>query len=167
MKQFETKERVLNGNMFYIRPFPAFVSANISGELFSALMPVLGSLGPMAAKVTAGGNADLLNMDAEAAAPILANGLSSLTGDKLETLLKKLLVKHKNISVEMEGQNEAKPLTEDLANEIFCGDAQDMFILAFDVIKANYSGFFARLGSQFGKQIAAFKAMIQKEQQEG
>ena len=51
-------------------------------------------------------------------------------------------------------------MTEDLADEIFCGDTQDMFILAFDVIQANYSGFFKRLGGQFGEAIKAFTVMV-------
>ena len=42
-------------------------------------------------------------------------------------------------------------LTEDLANEVFCTDVQDMFILAFEVIRTNYNGFFKKLGDRFGK----------------
>ena len=46
---------------------------------------------------------------------------------------------------------ETKPLTEDLVNERFCGDVQDMYILAFHVIRINYGGFFGKLGTQSGK----------------
>jgi len=163
MKQFEATKRLLNGNTFYIRPFPAFTSANISGELFSSFTPMLGSLAPMVATATKGSKSSFLDMGAEEAAPMLAQGLSSLNGDKLERLLKKLLVKHNNISVELVGSDEVIPLNEDLANEIFCGNSQDMFILAFDVIKSNYSGFFENLGDLFGEHFEAFRNLLKKE----
>ena len=44
-------------------------------------------------------------------------------------------------------------LTEDLANEVFCEDVQDMFLLAFEVIRTNYNGFFKKLGGRFGPLI--------------
>jgi hypothetical protein len=100
-----------------------------------------------------------MDIDIETVVPALANGMSGISGDKLEALLKKLLVKYKNVSVQVEGDNEAQVLTEDLANEVFCGEAQGMFILAVDVIKVNYSGFFAKLGSQFG---GLLNGLIQK-----
>ena len=164
IKQFEAKERVLGEHTFYIRPFPAFVSANISGELFSLITPLIGSIAPVAAKAASAlENSNLLDMNAEDAAPILAQGLSGVSGEKLETLLKKLLCKHKNISVEVGGSGDPQPLTEDMANEIFCGDAQDMFILAFDVIKVNYSGFFKKIGDRFGAQVADLQDLFQKK----
>ena len=152
MKRFDVKqERELSGNKFYIRPFGAFKAANMSGEIVSLLTPVLAHVAPIMADVKVKGDtANILDMDAEKAAPYLANAMSGISGDKLELLLKKLLIQYKNISVELEGETEAQILTEDLADEIFCGETQDMFILTFDVIKANYSGFFKRLGGQFG-----------------
>ena len=157
MKQHEVKqERTLNGNTFYVRPFSALTSANISGELATLVTPVLTSLAPIFAGATDKENdSSLLNIDATEAAPHLATAMSGLSGDKVETLLKKLLIQHKNISVELEGEKGAQLFTEDIANEVFCGEAQDMFILAFDVIKANYSGFFKRLGGRFGEGINA------------
>ena len=44
-------------------------------------------------------------------------------------------------------------LTEDLANEVFCEDVQDMFLLAFEVIRTNYNGFFKKLGGRFGSLV--------------
>jgi len=152
MKQHDVKcERTLNGNTFYVRPFPAFVAANISGDLSSLIVPVFASIAPQISG--AAGVTNILDMDSTAAAPLIANGLSSVNGEKIEALLKKLLVKHKNVSVMPAGEKDAQWLTEDLANELFCGEAQDMFILAFDVIKVNFSGFFTRLGSRFGNVI--------------
>jgi len=162
MKLFEAKERALDGNTFYIRPFPAFKSANISGELFSLILPMLGSLAPMAKNLTSGNDDNLLDIDIDEMTPSLVKGLSGLSGDKVERLLKLLLVRYKNISVEPKGKDEAVPLTEDLANELFCGNTQDMYILAVDVIKVNYAGFFKRLGNLFGGQANGFLNLIQK-----
>ena len=164
IKQFETKEKSLNGHTFYIRPFPAFMAANISGELFSIILPMLGALVPMAGGAVKGGIDDILDLDIdfEKATPALVKGLSSLSGDKLEQLLKKLLVKHKNISVEVDGSDKVQLLSEDLANEVFCGNAQDMFILAIEVIQVNYSGFFERLGSLFGG-LGALRGLVQRK----
>ena len=162
MIQFDVKaERDLNGNRFFIRPFAAFTAANISGDVSSLIMPILSSIVPVTGRAaeSKGEAASLLDINVEDAAPALASGLSAISGDKVESLLKKLLVKHGNISVTREGEDNNERLTEDLANELFCGNAQDMFILAFDVIKANYSGFFEKLGIQSGEAIAA---LIQK-----
>jgi len=164
MKQFETRERQLGDNTFYIRPFPAFKASNISGELFSVILPMLGSLAPMATSAMKGDADNLLDkeIDFDVAGPALVRGLASLSGDKLEMLLKKLLVKHQNVSVQIGESENVKPLTEDLANELFCGDTQDMFILAVEVIQANYLGFFKRLGGLFGDHISAFRSLVQK-----
>jgi len=170
MKLFETKTQQLGDVIFHVRPLPALTAANISGELFGTLLPALGSLAPMMGEKT--DPASLLDIDSAEAAKALAKGMSSISGDKLEYLLKKLLIQHRNISFEQVGPFDAKKpdpqvLTEDIANELFCGDVQDMFILAFDVIKSNYSGFFEKLGSLFGDHIGAFKSLITKATQPG
>jgi len=159
MRQHEVKqERTLGDNTYYVRPFGAFKAANMSGEIMSLLTPILAGVAPIIAGAEiVGDNISLLDMDAEKAAPHLSNAMSGINGDKLEALLRKLLIQHKNISVEVDGK-EAQPLTADLADELFCGDTQDMFILAFDVIKVNYSGFFKKLGGQFGGVINAMMA---------
>ena len=161
MKTFEVKERQLGENMFYVRPLPAFKAANISGELFAVILPALASLAPIVGMKAE----SLLDIDSEVAASALTKGASSITGDKLESLLKMLLVQNRNISFEpVEANKSGQPqiLTEDLANDMFCGDIQDMFILAFDVIKSNYRGFFGKLDSLFGSHISAFKSLVSK-----
>ena len=152
MKQHEVKhERELSGNTFFVRPFGAFKAANMSGDILALLTPILAGVAPIVAGAELqGDNISILDMDAEKAAPHLANAMSGINGDKVEALLRKLLIQYKNISVQVEGEDDAQLLTADLADEVFCGDTQDMFILAFDVIKVNYSGFFKRLGGQFG-----------------
>ena len=162
MKQHDIKaERAINGNNFYIMPFGAFTSANLSGEIIALLTPVLAAAAPLfGGDAIKGNDISLLDIDAEAAAPILSNAAAGLSGDKLEALLKKLLVRYKNITVAVDGESEAQWLTEDLANELFCGETQDLFILAIEVIKVNYAGFFKKLGGQSGKLINALMAKV-------
>jgi len=96
----------------------------------------------------------VLDIDAEAVAPALSGAMAGLSGDKVEALLKKLLTAYGNVSVELEGENEAQRFTDDLADEAFCGEVQGMFILAFEVIKANFGNFFSNMSGSFGPVIA-------------
>lgn len=144
MKQHEVKsEKEIGGVKFYIRAFPAFLAANISGEIGSALAPAMAGIVPLVAQR---GQTDVMNVDVSQ----FSAALSGMSGDKVETFLKKLLTKHGNISVDTD--DGVKLLDNDLANEVFCGEVQNMFILAFEVIQANYGNFFAKLMQQFGVQ---------------
>ena len=148
MKQLEAHSVAIGENTFYIRPLPAFKAANMSGELASLVLPILTGLAPM----LGGADADkgLFDVDLEAAAPTIAEAFTSLSGDKLEAILKHLLLAGRNISVETPESEKAVLLTEDLANELFCAEVQDMFMLAFEVIRTNYNGFFKKLAARFG-----------------
>lgn len=124
-----------------IYPFGAFTAANLSGELGSMLGPVIGSIAPLVAdkKIS-------LDDDVATAAPQLATAFSSLSGEKLERLMKKLICS-KNIVTKTDGEW----LTEEMADEIFCGKVDEMFQLAFFVLRENFGGFFEKAGSLFGK----------------
>lgn len=158
MKLQEPTQVVVGESTFYIRPFSAFTAANISGEVVKVIVPLLGSLLPfMKSDDEDGENKSVLDEDVKEIAPELAKGFESLSGDKCEILLRRLLIKHGNIAVEREGQ--AIPLTEDLVNELFCGEVQNMYVLAFHVIKVNYGGFFKKLGGQSGKAVELLQKM--------
>lgn len=158
MKRMEVTEQKIGEKTFYLKPFPAFVAANLSGELAALITPMLGSLAPLLGSInddgekrTGGSDTDILDMDIADAIPAVSRAFSSLTGDKLEQLLNKLLIDNKNISVECEETNgEVKRLDKDLANEIFCCEVQDLYILCWYVIKLNFGGFFKKLGTRFG-----------------
>jgi hypothetical protein len=102
-----------------------------------------------------GGDGDVMSIDVSG----FSTALSSLSGDKLEMVMRKLLVQHRNISVQLDGEKETVVLDKDTADEAFCGSAEDMFVLAFEVIQANFKGFFGKIGnlSGFRKAIAATK----------
>ena len=161
MKALEVRNRQLGENIFYIQTLPAFTAANISGEMFAIILPAIASIAPILGMETE----SLLDIDSEVAANALAKGASGIGGDKVERLLKMLLVQSSNISFEPVGADKSvqpQILTEDMANNIFRGDIQDMFILAFDVIKSNYGRFFEKLDSLFGDRIEDFKKLLAK-----
>lgn len=148
MKQLEVTQKTIGEATFYIKPFPAFTAANISGELANVIAPLFGGV---ASAVGGEKTSDLMNMEIEDAMPALAQAFSGISGDKFERLMRKLLIDSKNISVECEAtQAEVKVLTYDLANEVFCGEVQDMYILCFEVIRLNFNGFFKKIGARFG-----------------
>ena len=67
-----------------------------------------------------------------------------------DSLSTELLVAHGNISVSPggdDGQN--TQLTLDLANDLFCGEIDEMFMLMYEVIMVNFSGFFKKIAAQY------------------
>lgn len=148
MKQMEPISVKVGDYKFYITPFPAFKAANLTGELASVLAPLLGILAPLVSD-----DKDLGDVDVNEAAKAMS-GCSAISGDKLELLMKKLLIGG-HIVVELpdeDGNIEPQRLDMDIANEVFCGEVQDMFILCFHVIKLNFNGFFKKLGGLSGKE---------------
>ncbi len=157
MKQMEPTTVMIGGMSFYITPFPAFKAANISGELASVLAPLLGSLFPLVGAMKEDGKSvmdmDIDSIDADKAAEAVMN-CPLISGDKLEALMRKLLLGG-HIVAEItndDGESEAQRLDMDLANELFCGEIQEMFVLCFHVIKLNFKGFFKKFAGLSGKQ---------------
>ena len=152
MKQMEVTEKKIGESTFYIKPFPAFVSANISGELAALITPMLSGLAPLAGGISDdGANFDIGNVNVEDAMPAISNAFAGLSGDKFEKLMKKLLIDHMNVSVACEATNgETKVMDYDLANEVFCMEIEDMYTLCFEVVRLNFGGFFKKLGARFG-----------------
>ena len=152
LKQLEPTVRKIGDNVFYITPFPAFRAANLSGELASVLAPLSG----VVAAVMSGGNMDgeefdLMNLDVNNIV-VGMSGCAELSGDKLEAVMKKLLLGG-HITVEFadeNGEKSTEKLDIDLANEIFCGEIQDMYVLCVYVIQLNFNGFFKRLAALSG-----------------
>ena len=147
IKQIEPIVEKVGGRKFYITPFPAFKAANLTGELASVLTPIFGILAPLV------DDTGLMDVDVNKAVEALSN-CTMISGDKLEKLMQKLLLGG-HIVVEVpneDGEIEAERLDMDLANEIFCGDVQDMFMLCFHVIKLNFNGFFKKLVNLSGKE---------------
>lgn len=143
MKLHEPTQVKISGNKFYIYPFPAFTAANLSGDILALLAPVIGGVAPALAS-------DGANAKVEDALPALTTAFNCMDGDKLEVLLRKILLDGKNITVETDDEPDGERLDQDLINELFCGNVQDMYILTYHVLKVNYQGFFKKLSSRFG-----------------
>lgn len=149
LKQMDPTKETVGGYNFYIKPFAAFKAANLTGELASVLAPLLGALAPLVSDQKEG---SLMDVDAAQAAEALSN-CTNISGDKMEKLMQKLLLGG-HIVVELpdeEGEFKPERLDMDIANEIFCGEVQDMFILCFHVIKLNFNGFFKKIAGLSGK----------------
>lgn len=150
MKQLQTHEKKIGENRFFIRPFKAFDAAFISAELINLLSPVFGVIAPLMG-AAADNPESIMDMDAEVVIDKAAPALSRISGAKLEGVMKTMMIEHGNVSVEgPETDGSTVVLSEDLANEVFCGELQDMFILCFEIIRINYKGFFKKLGDRFG-----------------
>ena len=156
LKQMEPTVQKIGECTFYIYPLPAFTAANLSGEVIALLSPLIGSV---VGAFKQSDKSNFFDMEIEDAAPAIAGAFSSLSSDKMENLLRKLLMSD-NVAALFEGESNAHWLTEDKCNEIFCGNVQDMFILAFYVIKVNYGDFFAKFGNLSGDAIDKVKMKI-------
>lgn len=146
LKQMEAQKVNICDNVFYIKPFPAFKAANITGDLASVLSPLIGVIAPLV------GNGNLMDVDVNKAVEALS-GSTLINGDKLESLMSKLLLGD-HIVIEYEdddGKTHQEKLNKDLADEVFCGNVQDMFVLCVHVIKMNFNGFFGKLATLSGK----------------
>ncbi len=173
LRQTEPKKETIGDYNFYIKPFPAMVAANLTGDLASLLTPVLAALLPLVGNDAeeSEGDGGLLDIDVDQAAASMAKSMEGFSGKRVESMMKKLLVTYKNVAVEVPeldeddtptGEYEQEVLDMDLVNELFCGEVQDMFVLAFYVIRLNFNGFFKKLAGRFGK---AGEALVKKTRQ--
>ena len=112
-----------------------------------------------------------MDIDVNDAAASISKSMEGFSGSKVESMMKKLLIAHKNVVVELPvmdeddvetGEYSQEILDMDIVNEIFCGDVQDMFILAFYVIRLNFNGFFKRLAGPSGKAGEAIAKKMRK-----
>ena len=150
MKRLTPVTKEIGEYTFYIRPFSAFTAANMTGDLANVATPILAALAPLVVKAVGAPDRKVLDTDVADMAPSMQGAFSGLSGDKLERLSMKLLIENKNISVEGPEIDKAKLLTKDLADELFCGEVEDMFVLMWYVIQINFSGFFRKLAARFG-----------------
>ena len=147
----KTKEVQIDGTSFFISPFPVFTAARITAQLGKVLSPVLGGLIALVAADDSGDDTDDVSKDDVAAAiPAFSSALQSLDPAEFEKLARELLVNSRNIAFKNEDFPKGDILTEDAVNSLFAGNTQGIYILAFHVIKENYSGFFEKFKSPSG-----------------
>ena len=161
MKQFDPKDVTVSGHQFHIFPFGAFKAANLSGEIAQIAIPLITAI---TALPSGGKEENPLDRDLSEITPALSGAFDSLSGDKVESLLKKLLTQSKNIAIDRE-DGEAVYLTEEMVNEIFCCDIVGIYQLAFEVIRFNFGGFFGKLGNLSGsvtEKVPILKNVVQR-----
>jgi hypothetical protein len=178
-KMQEAVETTIGGTKFYIRPFRAFKAVNVSAQVIKVLAPVIT---PLLSAVTKGADnkvnsADTQNttdkssttgtsengifdVDLDSSLPQFIEAFNKLDGNECERILRELITKNGNIGVEFEGQ--VVPLTDDILDEVFCQNVQNVFVLAFQVIKVNYKGFFSTLGNQYGNLAGQIQKTVTK-----
>ena len=141
-----TKEVQIDGISFFISPFPVFTAARITAQLSKVLSPILGGV------IALLGSEDETGEDTEkdlsenvvAAIPAFTAAMQGLSPVEFEKLARELLVNSRNIAFKNQDYPNGDILTEDAVNAIFAGNTQNMYILAFHVIKENYGGFFGK-----------------------
>lgn len=143
-------QKVIGGYTFYIRPMSAMKCAALSGDLAAVVVPLITALLPLA-----GG--DMKDINVVEAAPAIAGAFSTLSGDKIKSLMYSLLIDGRLIGVEGPGLDGAKMLDEQIMDIVFAKNAQNMFILAFYVINENFGDFFGTIGAQYGGVIEKLK----------
>lgn len=153
LKQLEVTEFQLDDHTFYVKPFPAMKSASISTDVAKVIGPVIGGL---FTAIRPGANTNsaenlLSAIDPQKAVSVLGTAFSSLDGEEMERIIRRLLLDYGNVSLSGPyTENRVKPLDMDAINEVFCYNAQDIFVLCWDVINLNFKGFFGKLRLQFG-----------------
>lgn len=179
MKRQMEPHKVAIGQVEYaIYPFSAFDAAEISGDLANFLSPLVAGIVPVigvVANSTLGEDASeakaqraiaaLLEEDVQSYVPVIMTTLKAVDGNSLKVILKKLLVEYKNIACEYRDENGKvvqTVLTEDVANQVFVGGLDEMVMLAIEVVKVNFSGFFRKLLARFGEQTGSEEETDQK-----
>lgn len=165
-KMMQPAERQIGRYTFYIYPLPAFTAARLSADVISLFSPLVGGIAGAMEKASTDGGEDnggdkksLMDMDVSEAAPYIAGSLSSMSAEKVERLIRALLLGG-HVAVRGEGSPDAEYLTEDKCDEVFRGNTQNMFILAFYVLKENYGDFFESIGNRSGNVKEALTQMV-------
>lgn len=162
MKRQDPVTKTIGDYNFYILPFGAMTASKMTGDLAALVTPMLGAVAPLIGKQLNAEDGSLLDIDVSDLGPALTGVFSSLTGDNLERMMGQLLIDYKNIHFDSTENHEVKLLTRDELDEIFCMELQDMFLLAFEVLKLNYSGFFRKLASRYGNLDAILEKLASK-----
>lgn len=149
----ESKEVLIDGTSFYISPFPVFTAARITAQLSKALSPILGGLIALLGEDDNDSTPEGSKSDIVGAIPAFSASMESLNPAEFEKLARELLANSRNIAFKNMDFPNGEILTEDTINALFAGNTQNMYILAFHVIKENYSGFFEKFKSLSGNAI--------------
>ena len=171
LKRTEKTKITIGDYDFYVSKFGAFKSANLSGELVRLFTPIIASIVPAASILLGNDDESTSVLDKEidkgleSVAPALAGAFNNLSGKQVEELMRKLLIEERNISFIEKNcmdSDKVKIMEWEDADELFCGELQDMYQLAIKVIQLNYKGFFTKIAAQYGLDLEKVGAAIAK-----
>jgi len=148
----DRKDVVVGEYTYHIMPWAPFKAAKNLGTLQKYILPVVGKLADGVAH-----NPDVLEMDTNTDMGSIMSCLDGtfqeianrLDENAIDALLK-MILDSEYISVDDPATGKPAKLTEPVLNRLFTGNIADMFVLAAEVIKVNYSDFFTIFGSRFG-----------------
>ena len=153
MKRDDNKKVTLGGYNFYIYPFGAMRAAHISGDLFGVAAPLVAAI---ASLLSANGlddsNESIMDMDAGKAIRYIIPAFSTINGETVEKLIRLLIIKYQNVAYDTDEDQVAKWLDENEVDIVFRRDLPNLYMLAWEVIKLNFGGFFEMLSNLFGEQ---------------
>lgn len=136
----ETKKYDQGDYTFAIRPFPAFHSMKVLGDLQKVVVPALGgAIGGLKPE-----SLDMDTSDVKFIGGVVADALNNLAktldGETLERAAE-LLLDPQYVSVAPLHTKDFQPLDEGAVNEIFSGRIIDLIALMVQIFKANYADF--------------------------
>lgn len=157
LKQQEVSEYTIGEYTFYVKPFSAMKSVNISADLTKTIGPAVGGifslLGSVAGEDNPGGDVEsvLSRIDPQKAVTVLREALTTLDGDDLERVVRRLLIDYHNVSVSGPmTEDKAVPMDMNIFNDVFCCETQNIYLLCWDVINLNFGSFFGDMKLRFG-----------------
>lgn len=163
LKRLESTQFDIGEYSFYVTPFPAMKSAGIAADVAKVIGPALGGIFSI---VGTGGNGKtdaegiLSGIDPQKAVTVLGEALSSLDGDEMERIIGRLLIDYNNVNVSGPfTEFKAVRMNRDTFDEVFCCEAQNIFVLCWDVINLNYKSFFKNIALQFGNQTESTESL--------
>ncbi|MBE6725093.1 MAG: hypothetical protein E7576_07890 [Ruminococcaceae bacterium] len=163
LKRTESTQFDIGEYSFYVTPFPAMKSAGIAADVAKVIGPALGGfISLVGGNGTEEANADnlLAGIDSQKAVSVIGEALSSLNGDEMERIISRLLLDNNNVSVSGPYTDfKAVRMNREAFDEVFCCEAQNIFVLCWDVINLNYKSFFKNIALQFGNQTESTESL--------
>lgn len=129
------KEKEINGNMYYVRPFPPLEALGLLGDL-----QVIVSSGIGKAVDEDGNNTNVLDKNINVGAVIAGIG-QNLKGSKLVEMAQRI-VNQDYVSVKCVDADDAVRLDKKVFNNLFTGQLKTLFKVMYFVLEVNYADFF-------------------------
>lgn len=137
LAKFETKNKKIGDNVFYVCPFPPFQALELLGDIQAVVTTA------MKDSISAVDKESESVLDAKINIGVIIAGFGkNLTGNVLVKFANRM-IDAEYVSVMQKGEDEAVKLTEALANNLFSAKLTDMLKLLYFIIEVNYSDFFA------------------------